>query len=269
MTDLKKIPRAEKRDIALKLHDNLAHRHAKGPAEPALDAYIADLAAVGQALNAPIVGSLVANADRTARLAQLDAVDCEVDTSYRHIAGYIDVEAHRRVGPSVALALALQKAAFPDGLAHVEDPVPDENRLCRESLTVLRSAEYAPTVAAIGLPTAWLTSWEASLTQSESIHAAIAQARTARRAHVGAGQDAEIEFTELCVRLRGYVGSRAPFSDKPRLAEGKALLAPLLDALARLRAVAAARATHRENEKKAGPAVAPAAPVAPAEIKPS
>jgi hypothetical protein len=269
MTDLKKIPRAEKRDIALKLHDNLAKRLVKGPAEPGLDGYIAELAAVGQALNAPIVGSIVADADRTARLAQLDAVDCDVDTFYRHIESYVDVEAHRRVGPNVALALALQKAAFPDGLAHVDDPVPDENRLCRDSLTVLRSAEYAATVAAIALPTAWLTSWEASLTQSEAIHEAIAQARTARKTHVGAGQDAEVEFTEICVRLRGYVGSRAPFSDKPRLAEGKTLLAPVLDALARLRAAAAARATHRENEKKAAPAGPPVEPAAPTEVKPS
>lgn len=262
MTDLNRVPRAEKRDVARKLHDNLAQRLAKGPAEPALDAYIPELAAAVQALDAPIVGNLLADADRTARLAQLDRLDSEVDTSYRHIAGYVDVEAHRRVGPSVVHALALQKAAFPDGLAHVDDPVPDENRLCRESLTVLRSPEYAPTVAAIGLPTEWLNSWETWLGQSESIHGAIEQARTARKTHVSAGQDAEIDFVEICVRLRAYVGSRAARSDKPRVAEGKTLLAPLLDVVARQRATAAARATHRENEKKA-------APVAPVEGKPS
>jgi hypothetical protein len=48
------------------------------------------------------------------------------------------------------------------------------------------------------------------------------------------------------------------------VAEGKTLLAPLLDVVARLRAAAAARATHRENEKKA----APAAPIAPGDVKP-
>jgi hypothetical protein len=272
MTDLKKIPRPEKRDIALALHTNLAQRLAKGAPEPALDAYITELADVGQALNAPIVGSLVADAERSARLGQLDGVDCDVDTWYRHVEGFIDVEARRRVGPNVALALALHTAGFPDGLAHVDDPVPDENRLCRESLTVLRSAEYAPTVAAIGLPLAWLTSWEASLTESESLYAAIAQARTARKTHVGAGQDAEVEFIEIGVRLRRYVGSRAASSDKARVAEGKTLLAPLLDALARLRATAAARATHRETVKekgkKAEPAAPPVAPVAPTEVKP-
>jgi hypothetical protein len=260
---LNQIPRPEKRDIARKLHANLTARAAAGPAEPALDEYISDLDTLVQALTAPLAGNLLADAQRTARLAELDAVDSEVDTSYRHLESYVAIESRRRAGPNVASALALHKAAFPDGLAHIDAPIPDENRVCRESLTVLRSAEYAPTVDAIGLPASWLNSWESWLTQSETIYAAIEKARTARRAHVSAGQDAETDFVELCVRLRRYISSRAKSSDKPRVAEGKALLAPLLDQMAKLRASAAARATIRENETKTP------APAAPANGQPS
>jgi hypothetical protein len=261
--------RAEKRDIARKLHDNLAARLAAGLNEPALDAYIPELAALVQALTAPITGHLLADAQRTARLATLDAVDAEVDTWYRHLESYTDIESRRRTGPNVVSALALHKAAFPDGLAHIDAPIPDENRVCRESLSVLRAPEYVPTVAAIELPLAWLDRWESALAQSDTLHGEIEQARAARRAHVSAGQDAEADFVELCVRLRRYVASRAKSSDKARVAEGKTLLAPLLDELARQRATAAARATIRENEKKVPAPVAPVAPVAPNDGKPA
>ena len=260
MTAPNQVPRAKKRDIAQKLHDNLATRAAAGPAEPALDAYIPELASLIQSLTAPITGNVLADAQRTARLAALDAVDVEVDTWYRHIEGYIDIESRRRSGPHVGSALALHKAAFPDGLAHVNDAIPDENRLCRESLAILRSSEYAPTVAAILLPAGWLDMWESELAQSDAIHREIEQARTAGRAHVSAGRDAEADFVELCVRLRRYVASRAMSSDKARVTEGKTLLAPLLDEVARLRAIAATRATLRENEKKAAAPAALAAP---------
>ena len=269
MTALTQVPRAEKRDIARKLHDNLAARAAAGPAEPALDGYIPELAALLQALTAPITGNLLADAQRTASLAALDGIDVEVDTWYRHIESYTDIESRRRSGPNVVSALALHKAAFPEGLAHVDAPIPDENRVCREALTVLRSLEYAPTVAAIELPIAWLDRWESALAQSDTLYGEIEHARTARRAHVSAGQDAEADFVELCVRLRRYVASRAKSSDKARVAEGKTLLAPLLDELAKLRATAAARATLREHEKKVPAPVAPVAPVAPDDSQPA
>jgi hypothetical protein len=85
-----------------------------------------------------------------------------VDTSYRHIESYVAIESRRRAGPNVASALALHNAAFPDGLAHIDAPIPDENRVCRESLTVLRSAEYTPTIAAVGLPAAWMAKMRAT-----------------------------------------------------------------------------------------------------------
>ena len=257
MTALNQLSRAQKLEIAQKLHDSLAARASGGPAEPALDEYIPELASLIQALTAPITGNVLADAQRTARLAQLEVVDADVDTWYRHVEGYVDIESRRRSGASVAGALALHKAAFPDGLAHVDAAIPDENRVCRESLMVLRSKDYAPTVLAIKLPSAWLDAWESSLAQSEALYAEIEHARTARRGYVSAGQDAEADLVELCVRLRRYVSSRAKPSDKARVAEGKALLAPILDAVAKLRALAAARATARENEKKVA---APGAP---------
>jgi hypothetical protein len=53
------------------------------------------------------------------------------------------------------------------------------------------------------------------------------------------------------------------------IAEGKALLAPLLDAVARLRATGSLRATHRETvkAKEKSKKAEPAAPVAPTEVK--
>jgi hypothetical protein len=63
--------------------------------------------------------------------------------------------------------------------------------------------------------------------------------------HIGKGRDAELTWIDLMVRLRRYVGSRARRTDTARLREGKELLKPLLDTLAKLRADAAARATRR------------------------
>lgn len=266
MANLNQLPRAEKRDLAQKLCDNLVKRMSTGPAEPALDAYIPELQGLVEGLTAPITGNLLADAQRTARLARLDEVDCEVDTWYRHVESFVDIESRRRVGPHVTSALALYKAAFPHGLAHVDESVADENRFCREALIVLRSKEVEATLTAIELPPGWLTTWESWVTESEGIVREIEQARTAKRGHVSAGQDAEAELVELCVRLRRYVGSRAKASDKARVTEGKALIAPLLDAVAKLRALAATRATLRENEKTAAPATTatPATTAAPA-----
>lgn len=77
--NLNQIPRPQKRDLAQKLHDNLAARAAAGPAEPALDGYVVELELLIGALSGPITGNLLADAQRTARLADLDAADAEVD----------------------------------------------------------------------------------------------------------------------------------------------------------------------------------------------
>jgi hypothetical protein len=256
--NLNQIPRAQKRDIAQKVVANLVDRATKGPAEPALDAYTVELGDIAGALDTQVTGNVLADAKRTARLARLDAADDQVDTCYRHVESYVSVEARRRTGPNVALALALHGTAFPDGLEHVDDAIDDENRLCRESLSVLRSTEHAPTVEAIELPLAWLDKWEAALEESDAAFDAVEKARTAKKTAVDLGRDAETDWVEAMVRLRRYVGSRAKRSDTARVAEGKELLAPLLDTLAQLRSEAASRATRRENAKADPPAAAAA-----------
>jgi len=247
--NLNQIPRPEKRDIAHALHHNLAARAAAFPPEPALDAFIPELDALVKALDASVAGNTAAAAERLARLADLDTADDEVDTWYRHIESFVSIEANRRTGPNVQGAANLHHAAFPDGLAHVNDPVADENRICRTALDILRSAEFAPVVAAILLPTGWLDRWEKALDGSDMLNAEIEKARAARKTHISTGQDAEADFVELMPRLRRYVASRAKASDTARIAEGKELLAPLLDAMARLKATAALRATKRTQEK--------------------
>lgn len=253
MAKLDQIPRAEKRDIARKIKDNLSARAAKGPPEPALDAYVAECTDIVDALDAHVTGNVLAQAERTARLAQLAAADDAVDTWYRHLENYIGVESRRRVSPYALHAAAVYEAAFPDGLAHVDDPIADENRICRDALLALRAPEHAATLVAIELPMIWLERWETALGKSDALLAEVEKARTDKRAHVGAGRDAETEWVELMVRLRRYVSSRAKRSDTARIQEGKALLAPLLDVMARLRAEAAARATRKENGKQETP----------------
>ncbi|MDI1447475.1 hypothetical protein [Polyangium sp. 6x1] len=251
---LNQIPRAQKRDIAKKIKENLEARAANGPPEPALDIYIGECNDIGDALDAHVTGNVLAHAERAARLAQLEAADDEVDRWYRHIESYMSVEARRRVSPNLLGALAAHQAAFPNGLAHIDDPIADENRICREALLVLRAPEHAATLSAIDLPAVWLDRWEAAILESDALLAEVEKARTDKRAHVGAGRDAETEWVELMVRLRQYVASRAKRSDLARMQEGKALLAPLLDAMGKLRTEAAARATRKANGKQETPA---------------
>lgn len=245
--NLNQIPRAQKGEIAAKVLANLKERAAQGPAEPALDAYIPELSDIDAALSTHVTATTLADAKRTARLARLDEADCAVDTWYRHIESYLDIEANRRIGPHLVKAAALHKAAFPHGLAHVNDPIADENRICRDALMILRSNDHAPTLQNIELPAVWLEHWETALDQSDKAYAEVDEARNTKQSSVSAGRDAESEWVELFVRLRRYVSSRAKRSDVARLQEGKTLLAPLLDALNKLSAEAAARATRLRN----------------------
>lgn len=249
-TNLNQVPRVQKREIAAAVLANLKDRETRGPPEPALDAYIPELIDIDAALDTHVTAATLADAKRTARLARLDEADSDVDTWYRHIESYLDIEANRRVGVHVVKARALHKAAFSDGLAHVNDPIADENRFCRESLMTLRSDEHAPTVQAIDLPVVWLDRWETALDESDKAFADVEEARKTKQSSVSAGRDAETEWVELFVRLRRYISSRAKRSDTARVQEGKALLAPLLDVLNRMNALAAARATRQQNSSE-------------------
>lgn len=254
--NLSQIPRAEKKTIAQGLHQTPTDRLAHQGAEPGLDAFLPELADLTGRLSAHVLGQTGADAARITRLATADRADDAVDTWLRHIESFLAVEGHRRTGPHTALALALHDAALPDGLAHVDDRVVEENRHCRDALVVLNAPEHAPVLAGIGFPTSWLGQLEAALDASDAATNDVINARTTRGDHTQGGRDAEAEWIDLMVRLRRYVGSRAKRTDKAKLQEGRDLLRPLLEVVAKLRADSAARATRKKNDA-AAPAVAP------------
>jgi peptidoglycan hydrolase CwlO-like protein len=78
------------------------------------------------------------------------------------------------------------------------------------------------------------------------------------------GRDAEEEWVDVMRRLRKYVEARASADDLEKQEEGKVLLAPLLDALKKMHADAAARTTRRGSGKKRA---AKAAETKPAEAR--
>ncbi len=249
--NLHQIPRAEKRDIAIKVCDLLEARATAGPAEPALDAYIPELSDVGQALSLHVEGSTTAQGQRAARLVRLEMADDNVDRWYRHTENFLDAVALMRTGEHAKSARFIHTAAFPDGLAHIDAVITDENRECREAITILQLPEHQPTLAAIEFPMVWLSRWTSALDESEAALKDLNESRSARQTHIQSGQEAEEAWVETFVRLRKYIGSRAKKSDTARVQEGEALLAPLLDTLKKMGALAASRATRRQNETPA------------------
>ncbi|MEP7119879.1 MAG: hypothetical protein ABJE95_03170 [Byssovorax sp.] len=246
------------------IHTLLTERQKAGPLEPTLDGYILELDPVITALEQGVSGQVLAVAALKALLAKVEAADIEVDTGLRHHFYYISVEAARRGGPHVAAARALEAAAFADGLSHVDDYIPDENQLCRHTISVLRSPEHAPTAAAIGLPPSWTAAWETAVNESDGAFAAVEATRAGKSIHVLAGQDAEVAFADLMIRLRKYVDSRAPRTDVVKVAQGRLLLSPLLNMLDKAKVEERARGTRKEHAKKGEDKGAPAAVVAPA-----
>jgi hypothetical protein len=247
VTHLTKIPRPEKRTIARKIHDLLVARQAAGPAEPALDAFVPELSEVGIRLDTHVGGTVAASTAWQVQLGRLEDADVNVDTWLRHIESFLFVEANRRSGPNVTASKAVYAAACPDGLAHVDDRVVEQNAHCRTMLSVLRDPENAPALAAIDLPGVWLDRFEAALDESDAASDDVIAARTDRSTHVGLGRDAEVEWVDLMTRIQRHVGSRARRDEVAKKMEGKALLQPLLAAVQKLRADAAARATRREK----------------------
>ena len=247
---MERLPRPEKKRINGEILILLQSRSAAGPPEPALDAFIPELEAVGAALHTSVDAQGAAAAALKAILAKLDAADVDVDTWLRHHYYFIDVEATRRAGPHVAGAQALGEAAFPDDLEHVDDFIPDENELCRKSIAAIRSPEHAATVVAIGLPSAWTDAWAAAVVVSDALFNEVQTVRAGKSVHVIAGQDAEVAFVDVMTRLKRYIGSRASLKDTVKVAQGQLLIQPLLDALAKMRAEERARATRKDTAKK-------------------
>lgn len=244
------ISRPEKYGIVKQIGNNLAARAQNGPAEPGLDVFIVECKDLAAALGTHVQGHVSANTERTAKLTLLAKLDAKVDTLYRHIFHYLDVESRAEHSPHAADSRSLLNTAFPDLLERVNDAIADENRYCRKALEVLRSADYASTVHAIELPLTWLDTWEAALSQSEATLLEVSKARIDKHQHIGAGKNAEEEWVELMVRLRKYMASRAKRSETTKIAEGEALLAPLLSTIARYKANAATRATRKEKAKE-------------------
>lgn len=246
--NLRQITRAEKRDIALQVCDLLKARAAAGPAEPALDAYIPELDDSGQALSLHVDGSTTAQGQRAARLVRLEIADDNVDRWYRHVENFLDTVALMRTSDYAPKARAIHDAAFADGLIYINAPIADENRECREAITMLQLPEHQPTLTAMEFPMAWLARWTSALDESDAALKDLEQSRNTRQSHIHGGQDAEEVWVETFVRLRKYIGSRAKKSDIARIQEGEALLAPLTDTLKKIAALASSRATRRRNQ---------------------
>jgi hypothetical protein len=249
LVTIAQLPRPDMAKAGREIMSLLQQRISAGPPEPALDAYIAEFDPVITALEQGVTGQALAASALKALLGKVEAADIEVDTWLRHHFYFINVEASRRGGPNVAAARALEAATFADGLSHVDDYIPDENLLCRHAIAALRSPEHVAAVAAIGLPAGWTAAWEGALNESDASFAAVQKTRTDKSIHVVVGQDAEVAFVDVMVRLRKYVDSRASRTDKVKVAQGKMLLSPLLDMLAKAKAEERARGTRKENAK--------------------
>ena len=260
MATIAQLPRPDMAKAGREILILLKDRQSFGPPEPALDAYIPDLEPVITALEQGVTGQVLAASALKALLAKVEAADIEVDTWLRHHFYFINVEASRRGGHNVAAARALEAATFADGLAHVDDYIPDENLLCRQTIAALRSPEHVPAAAAIGLSSGWTDAWEAALNESDASFAAVQKTRTDKSIHVLVGQDAEVAFVDVMVRLRKYVDSRASRTDKVKVAQGRLLISPLLDMLDKAKAEERARGTRKEHAKKGEDKGAPAGP---------
>jgi len=248
-----KLSRSEKATISRKLHDKLVARAQTGPAEPALDIFIPQLETIAGQLETHVAGKDAANAARVAHVDRTERADADVDNWTRHIHLFLDVEGRHRHSPHAASARLLQVAAFPTGLDLVDERIPDENAKVRSALTTLRAPEHAQTLAALRLPLEWLDFLQAALDESDAAYADRASARGEGGEHVLRGRSVEADWVDVVGRLRKYIESRSPAGDLDRMAESRALLAPLTDALAHAKALAAARTTRR-TKKPAPPA---------------
>lgn len=234
---LQQIPRAEKRDIARGLYENLSARFRKGPPERELDDFLPQLLDIASRLETKDAGAS-ATLDRERRIALVVSADDEVDTYLRHIEGFLAIEAMRRMGPKGALARALHDEAFPDGLAHIDDRIVEENFHCRASLAVLRAPRHAATLEALAFPLPWLDVWEQALDASDAASSEMLRALSAGGAPASsapAARDPDVDWADLMVRLRRYVSARADRDDLRRVEEGRDLLRPLFDALQKIR----------------------------------
>ncbi|MEI7893162.1 MAG: hypothetical protein WCI05_08725 [Myxococcales bacterium] len=265
MASIVRLSRAEKRDLAIALRDNLIERQAAHGPEPVLDSFVPELDGVATTLLETVHGKVTARGAKMTEQMDADVADDDVDTDLRHFVGYLIAESLRRYGPRGPAAGALLAAAFPDRLEHINDRILDENRFCRESIKVLRDPVHAATLVLVELPLTWVDRFEAHVDLSDEKALTVEKARASAKSAVGLGLDAEADAVDVIGRLHKAVGSRTKRNDVAKREEGKLLLAPLFKALADLGALDASRATKRETKKAAmtpsGPKIEPDQPV--------
>jgi hypothetical protein len=246
---LENIPRDRKAVISGRICDNLKKRNAEGPPEPGFDDFIPEVSDVTALVGKHVKGKVGAIAAHVANLARSDKADIQVDTCMRHIESFLYIEAHRRAGPHVEDVLLLHRALFPQGLGFLDDRVEDENPACRRILSILRADEHKATLAAILFPMAWLDLLDVALAESDAAINDVIEAREEKSGHVDRGRDAEAQWVDVMKRLRKYVDVRAKAGETEKKREGREIIAPLLEALAQMRAEAAARKTRRANQE--------------------
>ncbi len=247
MASLSKLARDEKRRIAAEIHDNLVARSTKGPPDSILDPFIAKTAHVRDALATRVDDKSSALAERSALLAQNDVDDDQVDRWYRHCYRYLEVELLRRHGLEDAAVEALQKAAYPDGLAHVDDRIPDQNDQVHKAITIFRNPEVAVTLAAIEFPLAWIDSLDQSVQKSDASFAAYQSAIGQTATAVALGRDAEDDWVEWARALNHAIAWRSTGADVAMVEECKRIIDPLTNAVRLLRTQAKTRATKKNQ----------------------
>jgi hypothetical protein len=262
MASVNRVPRNEKPQVARDLSVCLDERKTQGPPEPGLDAFIPLLIAVADRLDVHVDGKTTAEGMRSTLLDRLDEKDDVVDTCMRHMDSFLEVEGLRRRSPFAVSARALRAAAFPDGLAHIDDHIVDQNVRCRTTIGILKLPENAATLAGIKLPAEWIPAFEVAVDESDAAYSDLTSARGDKSVHVGMGRDAETEWVDVVTRLRKYVGSRSSKNDIATQMEGRKLLEPLLDALRRIDIAAAIRA-GKSAPKPPGASPSPGASPAP------
>lgn len=243
------VTRDEKRRIASKIHDNLVGRAAKNAADPILDPFIPRSAILRDGLAEHVEEKGTALAERAALAAEVDVKDDNVDRWYRHGYRYIEGETLRRHAPEHAAINALLKAAYPDGLAHIDDRVPDQNEEVRLTLIALRNPEHAATMAAILFPADWVNTLDTAVKESDASFARYQATFSQSSGAVALGRNAEVEWVDWAKAISHAIALRSSGASAEVIEEGKQLIAPLTDAVRQLRIQERARATKRKNDK--------------------
>lgn len=254
MSELQKLPRAEKLRVTQAITERLKERtNAGAPPEPMLDAFSIEMQDVGTKLQTHVEGIAGARGNRSALIAAADECDDLTDYWYRLWYGFLYAAAARRTGAHTPHAQAFFKAAFPRGLEYVDDRIIDENARCRESIEVLRAPEYADLHITLNTPPGWIEGFEKAVEDSDKAIEGLEKARGNKAAHTELAQDADEEWEDMMLRFRHYIAGRAKKDEVEKKNEGRMLLAPLLDAVKKMRADAATRATLRAKEAEGKP----------------